>query len=113
MLNAKVIEGIVNTLETVFPNNTQLQKAKQILTVLPQVYSDAEKKQTGNLQNDIQNILSEFKLNKNQVVNTIESFKQNPFVNIASKMLGININDLQNIYKNQPNTQNNRLDRFR
>lgn len=114
MLNQKAIENIVNTLEAMFPNNPQLKKAKQVLTALPQVYENAEKKQTGNLQTDINNALNEFKLNKNDVLNNIGALKQNPFVNIASRMLGVNINDLENVYKNQPNSgNNNNLDRFR
>lgn len=114
MLNQKAIENIINTLEAMFPNNPQLKKAKQVLTALPQVYENAEKKQTGNLQTDINNALNEFKVNKNQVINSIEIFKQNPFVNIVSKMLGVNINDLENVYKNQSNSENNNnLNRFR
>lgn len=117
MLNTETIRKLITTLRTVMPNNPQLEKAEKVLEALPDVYNKAEKMQTGNLQNDLNNVLANNNMDKDNVINAIETLKQNPITNFASRFLGININELESVYKNQPNNQKNinssRLDKFR
>lgn len=91
-------------------------KILQIIQAIPQILNQAKGQYKDD--NSIIQIAQQQGVDLNNALNIIRQYKNNTIVNNVAKQFNVDLNALENKFSslvgnNQPNNQNNNLDRFR